>query len=321
MFGAEYINDSAHENVNDAYFGVPLTQTMRASQHSWAGHVGGQTTVFNRATLTAALRDDAVSSFGNAFTWRLGGVVAVPEADMNFKMSYGTGFLAPSLFDLYGMESSGGFSYVGNPNLKAEYSSGFELGPQFDFPAFGQVDFASVSATYFQSRIRDLINFVELPPDGTVSTEENIGQANLNGVETELVLRPAGWLTADFNYTYTRAIDAQTGDELLRRPQNAGSATMTFLPTPKLSIVPQVQYIGRFMDYLYQDNGFPIPTATGIGSADPGTIVNLSVNYQINERFALFATGRNIFNSNFEAVNGLQIPGASLLMGVRATIQ
>jgi outer membrane cobalamin receptor len=49
--------------------------------------------------------------------------------------------------------------------------------------------------------------------------------------------------------------------------------------------------------------------------------VNLTASYRLNDKFTLFAVGKNILNSNFEAVNGLQIPGASLLLGVRATIQ
>jgi vitamin B12 transporter len=307
LFGVEYTNDTAHENVDEDE--GSYTALLHASQHSVAGHLGVQTTLANRLTVTAALRDDAVSSFGNALTGRIGGVLAVPEADMLLKASYGTGFLAPSLFDLYGVDN---FGYVGNPNLKAERSSGFEVGPQFDIPAFGQDDFASLSVTYFQSSIRDLIT---VTPD--YDSEENIGRANINGVESEIVLTPAPWFSADVNYTYTRAVDAQTGAALLRRPQNAGSATLTFTPMPGLSIVPQVQYVGRFIDYLYDNNGLPI----GDGSADPGTIVNLTANYKVSDKFTVFATGRNILGSNFEAVNGLQIPGASLLIGVRASIQ
>ncbi len=148
-------------------------------------------------------------------------------------------------------------------------------------------------------------------------TEENVSQANINGVETDYVLNPAPWLSAELNYTYTRAISGSNGPALLRRPQNAGSATVTVKPLPGLSITPQVQYVGRFNDYLYNDSGY----LTGTGSADPGTIVNLNVSYRLNDKFTLFATGKNILNSNFEAANGLQIPGASALVGVRATLE
>jgi vitamin B12 transporter len=200
------------------------------------------------------------------------------------------------------------FGYVGNPNLRPEYSSGYEIGPEFSIPGFGRDQFASVSATYFNSSIRDLITTT---PD--FSSEENIGRANTEGVESEVTFNPVDWLTADLTYTYTKAIDAQTKSQLLRRPENTGSASVTLSPLNGLSITPQVQYLGHFEDYLYADNGIPL----GDGYAKPGTIVNLSGNYRLTNRFAVFATGTNLFSSKFEAVNGLQIPGASLLVGVR----
>lgn len=308
-FGIEYSNDTSNEAVNESNFGFPFVETVHSSQHAIAGHAGLQGNLFNRLILSAAVRDDAVSSFGNAFTGRVGGVLLVPEADMRIKASFGTGFLAPSLFELYGVSN---FGYVGNPKLRAEYSSGGEVGPQFDIPAFGQVDYLSISASYFQTAIRDLITST---PD--FSSEQNIGRANTSGVETEVVWTPTDWLKADLNYTYTRAVNAESGSELLRRPQNAGSATVTITPVAGFSIVPQVQYIGRFVDFLYDNNGFPI----GNGRAAPGTIVNLSANYRLSDKFTVFANGKNILNSNFEPANGLQIAGASVLVGIRAEFQ
>ncbi len=305
LFGIEYNDDRSAEAVNENDGGFPFIEDVRASQHAVAGHAGLQTTLFERLTVTAALRDDAVSSFGNALTGRLGASFAVPEADMVVKGSFGTGFLAPSLFELYGVDN---FGYVGNPNLRPEYSSGYEIGPEFSLPGLGRDQFATVSATYFNSSIRDLITTT---PD--FESEENIGRANTEGVETEFTLTPADWLSADLTYTYTKAVDAQTQTELLRRPENTGSASVTVSPLPHLSLTPQVQYIGHFEDYIYADNGYPL----GDGYAKPGTIVNLAANYKINERLSVFATGTNLFNSRFEPVNGLQVQGASLLMGVR----
>ncbi|MBB5373134.1 TonB-dependent receptor plug domain-containing protein [Acidocella aromatica] len=310
LFGAEYSNDHADENVNEESGGY--TTSLSASQHSWSGHMGLQTTIANRLTLTGALRNDTVSSFGNAITWRAGAVLALPEIDAMLKGSVGTGFLAPSLFDLHYIDNYGD---RGNPNLRPEYSTGWELGPEFDLPAFGQEDFATLSATYFSTCIRGLIQ-AQANADYTY-TEQNVARANIQGVETGLTLHPANWVTATIDYTYTHAVSGTDGTPLLRRPQHSGSASFTFTPVPGLSIAPQVQYIGRFNDYLYNDAGY----LTGTGNADPGTVVNLNVSYRLNDKLTLFATGRNILNSNFEAANGLQIPGASMLIGVRATVE
>jgi vitamin B12 transporter len=309
LFGAEYTNDTADETVNETSYSYPFIETVHGSQHNWSGHLGVQTTIDNRLTLTGALRDDVVSSFGHAITWRAGAVLALPEIDADLKASVGTGFHAPSLFDLYYVDSYGD---RGNPNLKPEYSAGWEIGPEFIIPAFGQSDFADVSANYFWSSVRGLIQSVELP-DYTY-TEENVSCAYLNGIETDFKFHPAFWLSAEFTYTYTRAVQGDNGPALLRRPQNTGSASATIRPVPRLTITPMVQYTGRFYDYIYNNSGY----STGTGSSAPGTVVNLNVSYRMNRHFTVFVTGRNILDSHFEASNGLQIPGASVLMGVRA---
>lgn len=311
LFGVEILDDRSKFDVNDAYFGVPFTAGSNTSQHTTAGHVGVQTTLAGRLTLTGALRDDSVSSFGSVVTGRFGGVLAVPEADLHVKASYGTGFLAPSLFDLYGQESSGGYlEYYGNPDLKPEHSSGYDAGLQFDIPAFDQPNFASISATYYFNNITDLITATP-----NFESVENIGHSRISGVETELVLNPTPWASADLTYTYTYARDVTDGTPLLRRPENAGSATVTLTPLPAISIVPQVQYIGRFEDYLYADSGFP----TGDGLNEPGTIVNLTASYAVRPQYSLFAEAKNLFESRYEPVNGLQIPGQSFLFGIRGS--
>jgi vitamin B12 transporter len=225
-------------------------------------------------------------------------------------VSYGTGFLAPSLFDLYGVNN---FFYQGNPRLKPERSSGYDAGAQFDIPAFGQPDFASLSASYFTNNINDLIEFTE-NATYTASTEDNIDKAAISGVEAEVVLTPTPWLAADVTYSYTYARDKTSETPLLRRPENAGSATFTITPIPGVSIVPQVEYIGRFTDYRYADTGYP----SSVGLAEPGTLVNLTANYALSPQYKLFAIGKNLFGSKFEPVNGLQIPGQSFLFGIKA---
>jgi vitamin B12 transporter len=305
LFGVEYIDDTAKENVNESGF----TENVNASQHEVAGHLAGQTTFADRLTVTAALRDDSVSSFGNALTGRGGLVLAVPEADMHLKAAYGTGFLAPSLFDLYGVDN---FGYMGNPNLKPETGDGYEAGPEFIIPAFGLANAADLSVTYFHNDIKNLITTT---PD--FSSEENIGRVRINGFETDAVLNPVSWLTAELTYTYTDARDATDNTELLRRPENAGSATFTVTPVPRVELTSLINYVGRFRDFLYADNGEPI----GDGPAKPGTIVNFMASYAATPKLTLFVQAKNLFNSSFEPVNGLQTPGASVLLGVRATIQ
>jgi iron complex outermembrane receptor protein len=65
--------------------------------------------------IDAALRFDDYSDFGNATSPRIGGVMTIPQFDaVTLRLSWGEGFRAPDLSDMYGLTSfsaSGGTDY------------------------------------------------------------------------------------------------------------------------------------------------------------------------------------------------------------------
>ena len=309
-FGAEHMQDFARTSLDITSFGTPFLSSVRAAATSNAGHAGGQTTLFGRLTLTADFRQQEARYGGSATTWRTGAVLAVPEAWSRLKFAYGTGFKAPSLFDLFGIDN---FGYRGNPGLRPERSQGWEAGLAIDIPGAGRKDMATIDVTYFDNRITDLINTV-FNPSFTASTTQNVNRARSHGVEASLTLRPAPWAEAIFAYTYTEARDQSTRARLLRRPQNQGSASLRLTPLPGLVIAPEITWSGPFRDFLIDDSGFPV----GLGRAKPGAVANLAVSYALTEKTTLFLDGRNLGGSRFEAANGFQMPGTRVMAGVRS---
>lgn len=305
-FGYQHLNDQARVRVNSLSFGFPFQQDVRAHSDSDAGYAGLQTTLASRLTLTAQGRQETSTLTTDAFTWRVGAVLAVPEAWSRLKASYGTSFRAPTLFDRYGVDSVG---FVGNPALRPERSTGYELGISTDLPLAGRADWATVSATYFDNRLRDLIQ-VQFSP---VYTPTNVARARSNGVELALVLRPAAWLAADLSYTYTDTRNNETRARLLRRPLNAATAALRITPMPGLTIVPELIYTGEFQDFLVAES---VPFS-GIGQSRGGLIFNLNVSYDVTPKIALYAYGRNLGDSRFEPASGFASPGASFLAGTR----
>jgi len=305
-FGYEHIADAAKVRVNASSFGFPFAQSAKAHMDTDAGHAGLQTALWGRLILTGQIRQDAVLN-DTPFTWRTGAVFDAAEISTHFHAAYGTAFRAPSLFDRYGVDT---FGYVGNPNLKPERSQGWETGFTTDVAAFGRSAFATFGATYFNNQVRNLITTTFAPVDTTV----NIGSAHLQGVETELTLRPASWVTAAATYTYTQAQNADTRSQLLRRPQHAASLNVSATPLPRLTVAPELLYTGRFRDFLIDNQGFA--TSEQVLSR-PGLILNLTLTYQLTERIQVYANGRNLTNSRFEPVNGYATPGPSFLAGTR----
>ena len=310
VFGFENIEETAHSALNEISDGFPVQENVRASDTSDSGHVGLQSTMLGRLFLTADAREDYAQYGGSAFTWRGGAVLAVPEAWSRLKAWYGTGFRAPALFDLFGVGSGG---FVGNPALLPERSHGYELGWAVAIPAPARADAMTLEFTYFNTSIRDLIQTV-FNTDFTASTEENVAQAKIHGIEASMTVRPTTWLEGNVSYTFTDARNAADNTLLLRRPRDQLSSSLHITPLPGLTIVPELNYIGPFQDFLVDDNGFPEP----VGSAKSGVIVNLTVNYVLTPHLTLFVDGRNLFGNPFEPASGFQTPGASFLAGVRA---
>jgi len=308
-FGYEHTVDTINVRVNESFAGFPFTQSARASMTTDAAYTGVTTTIWKRLIVTGQVRQDWV--FDNApTTWRLGSVLLAPEIGTSFKAAYGTSFRAPSLFELYGVDSSG---TVGNPALKPETAQGWEVGWTTTVPVLGHADAVTFGATYFNEQVNDLIIGVFTP----IVTSVNVGSAHIQGVETEFTVRPATWLMLHASYTFTDAISddqpTSEGSELLRRPRNAASADVTVMPIPHLRIVSTVIYTGPSHDFLYdnQDN------AIGYGVGQHGIVANMTVAYDVTPKVQVHLDGTNIFNSRFEPVNGYQMPGAAVVAGVR----
>ena len=75
--------------------------------------------MLGRLDLSAGVRHDAAEDYDGFTSWRVGGVLAVPEIASRIRASAGTAFKAPSLFQRFGV--IGGF-FRGNPDFEVLHS-------------------------------------------------------------------------------------------------------------------------------------------------------------------------------------------------------
>jgi len=128
--------------------------------------------------IDAAIRTDDYSDFGNATSPRIGAVMSIPGYDqITFRGSWGEGFRAPDLSDMYGLttfSAEGAKDYWGcerngiedcpteqfstyigsNPDLKAEESETFSIGADYEF-----VDNWTAGINYFNLKIDNAIEY------------------------------------------------------------------------------------------------------------------------------------------------------------------
>ena len=160
---------------------------------------------FDRVHLQAGGRVDDNSRFGSEFTGQLAAGYDLAEA-WRLTASYGSAFRGPNLSEQF----SPGFGglFAGNPDLEPESSTSGELGLRWQHHDYGRM-----TTTLYRTDVDDLIAF-----NGAFFQAINIDRARLEGVEFEYTLERAGW-QFEANATLQDTQDRDTGDDLLRRPE------------------------------------------------------------------------------------------------------
>jgi vitamin B12 transporter len=261
------------------------------SNDQTAGYLQDALSFDQRLFVTGSVRYDDFRLGGTDVTYRFTGAYIFPT-QTTLRASYGTGFKAPTLSDL--------FSSFGSPTLQSEKSNGADIGVEQDFFHHH----LTANATYFYNTYRDLIDF-----NFATNKEENIGHAQSQGVELGLTARPWETVSLGVSYTYTDARDLSTDQMLPRRPPNAASAQVTWNYSRKGQITAGAVY----------ESGRPDINPVTFGpSHDKGYIVaNLATSYDLTDYATLTLRAENLFNEHYEEVDGFGEPGFSVYGGVK----
>ena len=269
-----------------------------------------QTKLGDRIFGAANIRYDSDDTFGDHTTYRIAPGILIPETGTTLKGSYGTGFKAPSLYQLYA-------PYYGNADLKPEESTGYDMG--FEQQVFGgKVTFG---ATYFHNEIENLISY-----DPVTYQNVNISSATTKGAETFVAWQVTDRLRMRVDYTYTYVVGympagtsfgaacaplTDTSCTPLRRPNNKVSVAADWNPTDQLNLSATLIYASAWWD---------IVRLTSDTIDQPGyTVVNVAANYAWTPNATVFARVDNLFDQTYQNPNGFLAPGFGAYGGVRFT--
>ncbi len=260
---------------------------------------------FDRVFLVSNIRRDDNESFGPHTTWRVAPAFIVPVTETKLKGSYGTGFKAPTLVELY--VNNPAIFQIANPNLQPETSEGYDVG--FEQPLFNRrVNFG---ATYYRNDVKNLIVNVF---DGATftATYQNVGVAKMDGVELFLSAVVTDRLNVRADYTTTRTRDEATGLGLLRRPGDKTSVAINWMPLDPLTITASVLHVSSWVD-VNRDTAVFIPRL----DAPAYTTVNLAANYEVTKNVAVFVHADNLLDAQYQVPYGFLRPGLGVYGGVR----
>jgi vitamin B12 transporter len=291
--------DSASD-LNDTVFG-PSTSRIDQSTRNDAGFVQIASRFADRFFATVGLRRDEHERAGGKTTYRVAPAYVHRETGTKLKATYGTGFKAPTLSQLFESSQTSFGAFTGNPNLKPEESRGWDAG--FEQSLFdNRIAFGS---TYFRNDIDNLITF-----NSSFTSLANIAAAKIHGVESFVGLNLGKGLDLRLDHSFTVAEDAQTERELLRRPKHKASLTGYWQATGAAGFDLGVLHVGSRVD---------IDTVTFANKRmNSYTLVNLTGRYALSETWTFSARIDNLLDRDYEDPDGFQRPGVGAYAGVKA---
>jgi vitamin B12 transporter len=300
LAGAEY-------RVEDGEFANSQGTDIDATLYTRALFAQAQVTPLrDRLFLQAGARLDDATRIDEEVSPRVAAALLVPETGTRLHGSWGKGIKSPSLLDLFFPPVDFGFgpAFGGDPNLKPERSTGWDVG-------VGQRLLGrriETDVTFFRNDFEDLIAPAQTFPFNFA----NVSKAHSYGVETSFAAYPADWIDLGATYTYTEARDDVDQTQLLNRPRNQGSASVTARPTGAASVTLSGLYVGKRRNLLATDAGYN----GGYFRLDASATYRLPFGRRIAAE--LFGRVENLLDREYADVAGFPALGANVLGGIRA---
>jgi vitamin B12 transporter len=286
--------------TNDYGFGASTDQG-RARLTSFYGQLSASP--FEGLTINGGARHDHHSDFGDHTTFAANAAYTPNAGNTVFRASYGEGFKAPSLYQLY--------SPYGNLGLKPETAKSWDVG----VVQKGLDGRAQIGVTWFHRDTHNLINYVScfgssspLCTGSNFGFYDNVGRTVSEGIEAELKLRPVDGLLLDMSYTHVKPEDKATGLDLLRRPQDKAYASLDYSWSFGLTTGLSVTMVGDSADI--DDFGSRVQN-------DGYAIADIRASYPIGKHAELYARIENLFDTTYETVYNYGQPGRAAYAGVR----
>jgi vitamin B12 transporter len=246
-------------------------------------------------TVSGGIRNDDHDAYGSQTTLGADAALALPTGT-TLRASYGEGFKAPTLYQLYGP--------FGFADLVPETARNYDAGIEQSFIE-GR---ARVSATYFNRRTSNQIDF-----DLVSFTYANIARTRAQGVELTLALRPVDALNLTANYSYidseNRSDGANRGNDLARRPRETLSATVDYRFPFGVSVGATVSHVGDSFD-----------DAANRSRLDGYVLASIRGELPIGERLAIYARVDNLTDQRYQVVRGYGTYGRAAYGGVRVRL-
>jgi vitamin B12 transporter len=302
VFGADYRTDSFTNRQSEESF----------ERDQKGVFVEGQVSFDNTFFYTVGARYDDNDDFGEHTSYRLTAAYLVPleDSEVKLKGSYGTGFRAPSLYEI--AYNNGAFAAPYVPRSFTEESSeGYELGAEWHFAPN-----TFLELVWFDNRIEDEIFFDMVGFGGYLQAS---GETRSSGVELVGSIEPVDNLVLSANYTYndtelssnTDLSGANPGDQRRRRPKHVYNASIMY------SFWQDRIDLGAF----YRSSRDAVDYAFGEGQValEDYDVLDITGSWAVTDALEAYLRWENVLDEEYQPIAGYNASGSAGYLGLRAS--
>ncbi|MDC0508222.1 TonB-dependent receptor [Luminiphilus sp.] len=249
-----------------------------------------------RLTLSAGIRSDDNDDFGRHTSWRLTALSQTPLDNVVLKIAAGTGFRAPSPYEIGYNNGPWAYAPAADQPLSEEQSAGWELGLRDTSGALVW------EITYFDQDITDAIIFDLVGYSGYVQIQ---GKSQSTGVEAS-----ASWQLSDRLAVggFVSQLDAD----------DASGAPLPYRPglTSQLS----ARYTDDRSNWMLTARQTADRVDKFGGDLKDYAVVDASYAYNITNNVKLSVRAENLANQKYADIVGYRSPRRALYLGINLTL-
>ncbi|QXZ09188.1 TonB-dependent receptor [Comamonas sp. Y33R10-2] len=340
-FGGQYKTEKVINETNGLLTALPGVGVSSADR--WIGALFSEVdwSVTQKLSVTTGLRYDRDEFFGGHLSPRVYGIYRhTPQ--WTLKGGVSTGYKQPSLAQstagIGSTTGGGGWQSfapnnralsIGNPDLKPETSTSFEVGGMFQSVDKKLNASLMVFHTNFDDKIAEdryctspnARNNNDYANWGCsyganryyfLSTNKNVDKARMQGLEVtgDYRFSPALKFSSSYTYTHSKQLSGDfAGQPLNKQPKHMLNAVLDWKVNAKLNVWTQANYRGKTSDYL---------SRTTMADGTPAyALLNIGVVYRLTGKARVRAalhnvTNRQVTNSDY----GVVLDGRRMSLGL-----
>ena len=282
IFGME--TERSHMDTQDQYNAYDFKVSSSSNYYSYSNNT------IKNLFIDGSLRSNHHDLYGLSSTYRVATSYIIPNSSFRLHSSYGTGYRAPTLDEIYG-------SY-GSISIKEETSRSKDIGIEYN----SSTKNINADLTFFATQIDNLIGFGPAPG----FKFSNQGSAKNSGLEFFIKYIHSNELIINSYYNFLTTNN--NGRSLSRRKKHSGKTSINYTPEniSDLSFNSSIEYHSNARDGAFSG-----------GHIAGYVLMHGNINYSFDSNSRIQLKVENMLDQNYSGADTAGSYGRTLSLGMK----